>query len=111
MGVRCDLFCMRSCEKQNVIGLCVVAFSLAALDLAPLDLSLVGSEWEIGVSCPLCSAHCSLAMPAYRLAPKLYHACHNCSTNKLCDAALVSHGPGMLVPICNSVCCAHSRAF
>ncbi len=51
MGVRCDLFCMRSWEKQNVIGLCVVAFSLAALDLAPLDLSLVGVSGKLG--CPV----------------------------------------------------------
>ncbi len=110
MGVRCDLFCMRSRGKQNVVALCV-AFCLSAPDVLPLELSLVGSEWEIGVSCPLCSDHCSLAMPACRLAPKLYRACHNCSTNKLCDAALVSHSLDVLVPICNSVCYAHSRAF
>ncbi len=43
MGVRCDLFCMRSWAKQSVVALCL-AFSLAARDVLPLDLSLVNRK-------------------------------------------------------------------
>jgi hypothetical protein len=57
-----------------VIALCVAAFCLAAPDVLPLDLHLVGVEWKIGVFCPVYSALCALPTefwPAYRLPLKL----------------------------------------
>ncbi len=57
-----------------MIALCVAAFCLAAPDVLPLDLHLVGVEWKIGVFCPVYSALCALPTefwPAYRLPLKL----------------------------------------
>jgi len=68
-----------------VIALCVAAFCLAAPDVLPLDLHLVGVEWKLGTSalcilpfvlCPLnfglptdCLSNCSMLVTIAAQSP------------------------------------------